>query len=130
MHKTKIKAFTLIELLITLAIVFVLSGIVFSQMSESRIKARDAKRLSDINQIQLALEAYFEKSPISDKSYPENLNQLVEYKFINSIAEGSNYKRDENGKGYCLGIRLEKAITSLYNECDSGVEDDNYYIKR
>jgi prepilin-type N-terminal cleavage/methylation domain-containing protein len=56
------KGFTLIELLIVIAIMAILSGIVFASLGSSRAKARDGKRVSDIGQIQLALELYRESN--------------------------------------------------------------------
>lgn len=56
------KGFTLIELLVVIAIIAILSAIVMSSIFASRSKARDAKRVADISQIQLALEQYFDKN--------------------------------------------------------------------
>jgi len=53
--------FTLIELLVVVAIIALLSGIVTVNFTKSRSKARDAKRVSDVGQIQLALELVFDR---------------------------------------------------------------------
>ena len=55
------KGFTLVELVVVVAVIAILSGIVIANISSSRSKARDAKRISDIAQIQLALEQYFDR---------------------------------------------------------------------
>ncbi len=60
------KGFTLIELLVVIAIIGILSSVVLASLSTARQKSRDAKRISDIGQIQLALELYFDQS----QSYP------------------------------------------------------------
>ncbi|MDE2031108.1 MAG: prepilin-type N-terminal cleavage/methylation domain-containing protein [Patescibacteria group bacterium] len=52
------EGFTLIELLIVIAIISILSSIVLASLSAARAKAKDAKRLSDMHQIQIALELY------------------------------------------------------------------------
>ena len=52
------KGFTLIELLIVVAIIAVMSGVVMSSVSSARLKAHNAKRVSDLNQIKVALEFY------------------------------------------------------------------------
>jgi len=60
------KGFTLVELMVVIAIISLLTGIIVSNLTSSRAKARDAKRISDVGQIQLALELYFDRC----KSYP------------------------------------------------------------
>jgi general secretion pathway protein G len=56
--KHKNNGFTLIELLIVIAIIGLLSTLAVVALSNARAKARDAKRISDIKQIQKALELY------------------------------------------------------------------------
>lgn len=52
------RAFTLIELLVVIAIIGLLSSIVLASLTSARSKANDAKRVSDLHQIQNALETY------------------------------------------------------------------------
>lgn len=60
------KGFTLIELLVVIAIIGILSSVVLASLNTARTKAKDAKRLSDMKQIQLALEFYYD----SNNQYP------------------------------------------------------------
>lgn len=53
------KGFTLIELLVVIAIIGLLSTLAVVALGSARTKARDAKRLSDIKQVQTALELYY-----------------------------------------------------------------------
>lgn len=53
------KGFTLIELLVVIAIIGLLSTLAIVALNSARQKSRDAKRVSDIKQIQTALELYF-----------------------------------------------------------------------
>lgn len=53
------KGFTLIELLVVIAIIGLLSTLAVVALGSARQKSRDAKRLSDIKQIQTALELYY-----------------------------------------------------------------------
>jgi type II secretion system protein G len=56
------KGFTLIELLVVIAIIGLLSTLAVVALSSAREKARDSKRLSDVKQIQTALELYYTDS--------------------------------------------------------------------
>lgn len=53
------KGFTLIELLVVIAIIALLSTLAVVALNNAREKSRDAKRVSDIKQVQTALELYF-----------------------------------------------------------------------
>jgi len=52
-------AFTLIELLVVISIIGLLSTVAVVATNSSRVKARDAKRVADIVQLQKALELYY-----------------------------------------------------------------------
>lgn len=56
------KGFTLLELLIVMAVVSSLAGIVLVTYPAARKRARDAQRKSDLKQYQTALEAYANKN--------------------------------------------------------------------
>ena len=60
------KGFTLIELLVVIAIIGILSSIVLASLNSARKKGRDARRVADIKQIQLALELYYD----ANSNYP------------------------------------------------------------
>jgi prepilin-type N-terminal cleavage/methylation domain-containing protein len=58
-NKASQRGFTLIELLVVVAIIGLLSSVVLASLSNARAKARDARRLSDLNQINLAIQMYY-----------------------------------------------------------------------
>jgi|SRR6185295_15538033 len=58
--------FTIIELLVVVAIIGILASIVLASLNNARLKARDARRVADIKQLQLALALYFD----SNSAYP------------------------------------------------------------
>jgi len=62
------RGFTLIELLVVIAIIGILSSVVLASLGTAREKARDATRISDVKNVQLALELYYD----SLQAYPPN----------------------------------------------------------
>lgn len=60
--------FTLIELLVVIAIIGILSSVVLASLNSARTGARDAKRMGDIKQLQIALELYY----ATHSQYPRN----------------------------------------------------------
>ena len=62
------RGFTLIELLVVIAIIGILSSVVLASLGTARQKARDATRISDMKNLQLALELYYDGLQL----YPPN----------------------------------------------------------
>ena len=84
-YKSRRGGFTLIELLVVIAIIGILASIVLASLNSARQKSRDARRIADIKQIQLALELYFEdeKVPKGNLALPnlrlETLFPTIQY---------------------------------------------------
>lgn len=71
MEKRKMTpGFTLIELLVVIAIIGLLSTISLIALNTARARARDARRLADIKQIQTALALYYDDA----EAYPSSLS--------------------------------------------------------
>ncbi|MFA5750842.1 MAG: type II secretion system protein [Candidatus Paceibacterota bacterium] len=93
------KGFTLIELLIVVAIIGILSSIVLVSLRNARMKVRDTKRVSDIRQLRIALNLYYDtydsypsttgyvfQDPSScNETFEEALSPLVSNGFISKI---------------------------------------------
>jgi prepilin-type N-terminal cleavage/methylation domain-containing protein len=81
------EGFTLIELLVVIAIVALLSSVVLVAVSNTRMKARDARRIADLNQITKALDVYFQTYgyyPPGSSSEDAHQNYLVMRALLNS----------------------------------------------
>ncbi len=121
------KGFTLIELLVVIAIIGILSSIVLASLNSARQKGRDARRIADIKQIQLALELYYD----AHSSYPTTAlygTNLVSEGFISTVpkdpSSGLGYAYEAIGTGttcssYHLGAKLETTgHTALSSDAD------------
>lgn len=99
------RGFTLIELLVVIAIIGILATIVMVSLNTARSKARDARRVSDIRQLQLALQMYYD----ANGSYPAALTNLTPT-YISTVPTDpdgtSNYQYCVSSTiGYHLGTR-------------------------
>ena len=69
----KQRGFTLIELLVVIAIIGLLSTLAVVALNNARMKSRDAKRISDVKQVQTALELYYNDANL----YPTALGTSI-----------------------------------------------------
>ncbi|MDD4412336.1 MAG: type II secretion system protein [Patescibacteria group bacterium] len=123
MSKTN-KGFTLIELLVVIVIIGILATLTTVALSTARVKARDAKRISDIKQMQTALELYYNEEntypPTSALDVGKALVGAQSGKtFMGKIPAGPNtgetytYAQINSGTSYALGYVLEKPVNEL-----------------
>jgi general secretion pathway protein G len=75
MSLTRERGFTLIELLVVIAIIGLLSAVVLASLNSARAKGRDARRIADLKQLQLALELAYDAS--NPDEYPDALSSLA-----------------------------------------------------
>ncbi len=117
MLKTK-RGFTLIELLVVIAIIGVLASVVLASLNNARQKGRDAKRISDLKNVQLANESYFD----DEGGYAPTLQDLKDGGYLPAVPQdplGSAYHyvaiEDANGNctSYHVGSDLENADNSV-----------------
>jgi type II secretion system protein G len=139
--RTDQKGFTLIELLVVVAIIGMLASIVLASLNTARQKGRDARRVSDLREIQTALELYYS----DHTAYPVSTSQATAATALSSLVSGNYmsvvsddplggsyhyvYITDTNGTKYCLGSVLESTAPSgVHSSCTNaltltGVQD-------
>mgnify|MGYP001599186451 CR=1 FL=1 len=119
-------------MIVVIAIIAILSSIIFANLGRAKQTARDGKKISDVKQIQLGLELYFNKYG----KYPKNSelitdNKLVTDGFLPKMPQpstGTNYiyagLGSTSGKcsSYHLAAILEVAgQSSLNDDVDAAV---------
>ncbi|MAG12320.1 hypothetical protein CL630_00725 [bacterium] len=108
--------FTLIELLVVIAIIGILSAVVLASLNSARQKSRDAKRVADLKQLQLALELYYDDN---SSVYPATLAPLKTGNYIPVIAQdptGGSYNYFAIGSGAsCTSYHLEATLENASN---------------
>ena len=114
-----LSGFTLIELLVVIAIIGVLSSVVLASLGNARQKGRDGRRISDIKQLQLALELYYD----GNRAYPTSLSALTAPGYIPAIPKDPKSNLDyafvalvgpsinSTCGSYHLGAKLEQYIS-------------------
>ena len=142
MKKDHKKAFTIIELLIVVAIIALLSSVIFIRIDTARAEARDSKRKSEADSLRKALEFY----NADNSKYPQIANWI---KIEQDVDEGGpfnqamnsffpsmprdplypkedggkvfsyQYKSANDGSGYKLHIEMETGVYASY-EVSSG----------
>lgn len=122
MKRTNARGFTLIELLVVIAIIGILSSVVLASLNSARQKGRDARRIADIKQLQLALELYYD----ANSKYPNAVSSstVVTPGYIAAIptdpTTGVAYSYAGLGSGatctsYHLGGTLEQTSHTALN---------------
>src|SRR3989338_4020498 len=107
MHQNKEKSFTLIEVMISVAIIVILGSIIAVNVGrQARMAARDAKRIADLALVQSYLEIYYNKNG----HYPA---QVVADRLIEASQDcpwsGSNYKNQQT----CVWFQLGEVLSMV-----------------
>ena len=97
------EGFTLIEMLVVIGIIGVLASLVLVGLGPARESSRDARRISNLNQIRNLLEVYY----LKNNGYPANLSSLGD-KYVSLVGEeAAIYGYTKTGTGYYLGVDTE-----------------------
>lgn len=139
------KGFTLIEILIVVAIISILSSVVLIGLGPTQRIGRDARRLADLRQVQTGLGLYFNKCGYYPGVAQPNNPPCAEFQVISgwaslkSAIQGSNvivetlpndptagknyfYGVASDGSGYVIGAILEDPNSqALTNDTDNQI---------
>ena len=135
--RSKKNGFTFVELLVVMAIIALLSSIILAQLNKSRMKSRDARRIADVKQIQLALSLYYNdngvypSSPLSSaanfvpnyiSTLPKDPSSQLDYAYagLQGYAPTASGGAKPCGS-YHLGAKLEDTGNNALNDAFQGV---------
>lgn len=116
------RGFTLIELLVVISIIGLLSTLAVVSFGNARKKSRDSKRVSDMKQIQTALELYFGDV----ESYPSGANKAMGQTGAKTLSQTNGFSDTAAGTKYMDVPRNPTPVASgcntdyIYNQTGSG----------
>lgn len=141
------KAFTLVELLVVMAIMGLLTAISVSQFQTAKRKANDVARKGDLNAVAKSLQMYFAdygKMPTASGDGRIEINSIP-ISWGGEFKDSSNYiymkqlpvenkagfppycyKVGADGKSYALFARLENEVDSQCDRDQDGTADFTY----
>jgi prepilin-type N-terminal cleavage/methylation domain-containing protein len=136
MQKKTQRGFTLIEILIVVAIIAILASVVLVGLGPTQQQGRDARRISDLRETQTALELYFNKcgfypggancAAASDDTWATMSSAITDQKTNIGISQiptdptnsGTHvyyYGQESGGTSYVIGAVLENSNNSVFN---------------
>lgn len=140
--------FTLIEMLIVIAIISILSSVILVGLGPARTASRDTRRIADLREVQNALEIFYNRcthypaSPTPAPPPPQSCPAgpkgpvTIAWSDLQSVLTGSNLGVDNvpndptagsdyfygtNGSGYILGAALEDPNNNALQSSPKGI---------
>ncbi len=102
MQKESLQGFTLIEILIVVAIIAILASVVLVGLGPTQQQGRDARRISDLREVQTGLELYYNKEgdyPAATTWGPQSSAGTLSYLLANDGLGISQIPNDPNNNG-------------------------------
>lgn len=120
--KNRINAFTLIELMITVAVIGILAGVTLSLLNVTKIqqRSRDSKRIGDIKRIQTALELHFNDRRV----YPD---YSADWVLVSSLPSAPLQNHIDKIPQDPVGDGVSTIDTAM--NCRSGALTHGYYYR-
>ena len=119
--KKKRGGFTLLELLVVVAVIGILASVILVGVAAFRGRARDSRRISDLRQLQNALELCFTRNG----EYPASLADLTSATVCNvGVTQIPVDPSDESTYGYCRNAGNNRYVLGSVLEENNSVHRD------
>lgn len=113
------KGFTIIELLIVIAIIAILAGLVINNFQGANARARDTQRVTRINAIHTKLEEFYNEA----SGYPSDASNVANFPGIDT-----NSVKDPRGGTLGSSIVADKAAMLAASNPTSGLNNEFKYV--
>ena len=131
------KAFTLFELLVSISIIAILVAVASTSYGVMQKKARDSRRIEDLNAIQKALEQYYGGNgyvyPVAGSNLPIGLTPDYMEKWPTDPKSGGSYaySNDVAANSYCVCVEMDNLTggNSSTQACSFGAPGPYYCVK-
>ena len=123
------RGFTLVELLVVIAIIGILAAVVMVSLNSARSKARDAQRKSDVTNISLALEMFYDDQ--TTPQYPAALTDAGIDKYFPTAKVPCDPQTTCGATDEGLGYTYTPTGTppSSYTICTTKIENGAQFCK-
>jgi len=114
----KRKAFSLFELLVSISIIAILTAVASMSYGEAQKKARDSRRVEDVNNIQKAAEMYYSQN---NYSYPSQAQ-------LTASGLMQQWPTDPKATPYIYRIGTTYCACATMDSVKSGNSNDSYCV--